>query len=234
MSRLSLAIPVFAVAFAVVFISPPLLGQPFSLYPLMKMGDAVDLLSPLVLIPLYWALFQLGSKKPPSMAASLVFAFLAALWVEGQGMHLSANSIGHHLKTMNASDASALTGFYDEVLSHYLWHLGVMGFSVLLMVRQWRQPLADEQPEWRLASAAGLIYGFAYFAIVVEGQTGLLGVPFAALAALLGLSVGRKRLRQQPLLTFFVVSYWVAVIFFVAWAAYWQGLPEFSQVGIID
>lgn len=47
----------FSLAFAAGFIGAALLGFPLAFYPLMKAGDALDLLTPLVLIPLYWSLF---------------------------------------------------------------------------------------------------------------------------------------------------------------------------------
>jgi multisubunit Na+/H+ antiporter MnhB subunit len=58
-------------------------------------------------------------------------------------------------------------------------------------------------------------------------------VPFAALFVLIGIAFGYKRLRSHPLLSFFLASYLVAVILFVAWGIYWGGLPEFSQVRIL-
>ncbi len=55
-------------------------------------------------------------------------------------MHLAANSISHLMEEMKHSDAYTLTHFYDEVLSHSLWHVGIVGLSALLLYRQWRNP----------------------------------------------------------------------------------------------
>jgi CHASE2 domain-containing sensor protein len=79
-----------------------------------------------------------------------------------------------------------------------------------------------------------VIHGFTFFLIVVEGQTAPLGVTFAVIATLFGIIWGRRKLKQQPLLLFFFVAYVVATLFFVGWGIYWQGFPEFSQVGMID
>ena len=59
MKRLAHLTLVFTIFFAILFLGPPFLGQPFGLYDLMKNGDVLDLLTPLVLIPLYWLLFQI-------------------------------------------------------------------------------------------------------------------------------------------------------------------------------
>ena len=149
-------------------------------------------------------------------------------------MHLSANSIGHLLEDMKGSDAYNLTLFYDEVLSHYLWHFGVVGLSALLLWRQWHNPFSEERAGVWLLILAGVIYGFTFFVIVIEAGTAPVGISFAVLVAVLGWILGRKRMRQQPLLTFFLVGYSIATVFFIGWAIYWGGLPEFSQVGIID
>ena len=234
MKRLSFLVLAFAILFAVFFIAPPLLSQQFSPYPLMKMGDVFDILTPLVLIPLYWLLYRLNEEKKITLPGIILFAVLAALWVEGQGMHLAANSIGHLLKEMEGSDAYHLAFFYDEVLSHYLWHLGIVGLSALLLWRQWHNPFHEGQTWVWLLILAGVIYGFTFFVIVIEAGTAPLGIPFAILVTVLGWILWRKGMHQRPLLTFFLISYTVATVFFVGWAIYWSGFPEFSQVGIID
>jgi len=234
MKQLSLLILVFSILFAVFFIAPPLLSKQFGSYPLMKIGDVFDLLTPLVLIPLYWLLYRLTEEKKITLCEIVLFVFLAALWVEGQGMHLAANSIGHLLEDVKGSDAYQLTFFYDEVLSHYLWHFGIVGLSALLLWRGWHNPFHEGRARlWPLITA-GIIYGFTFFVIVIEAGTAPLGIPFAVLATVSGWILGWKRMREQPLLTFFLLSYSIATALFIGWAIYWRGLPEFSQVGIID
>jgi small-conductance mechanosensitive channel len=233
MNRLSRWILGFAVAYAVLIIAPALLAGQFPAYPLMKWGDVFDLLTPWVLIPLYWLLYRVDERTPPGTRENLVFLFFAALWAQGQGMHLAANSIGHLLDTQQGSDPQVLTHFYDEVLSHYLWHLGVVGLGALLLWRQWRHPFAGEHSPLVLESMAGVIYGLTYFVSTVEAGTGWLGVPFALIVAGFGLWRGRDHLRAQPLLAFSLVAYGLAAILFLAWAVYWQGFPQFSEVGLL-
>lgn len=138
--RFSFIILVFSIVFLVLLLSPAFLKQPVSFYPLMSLGDLLDVITPLMLIPLYWLLYRFDENKMPRLKEIMAFLLFAALWVEGQGMHLSANSIGHLLEEMKISDAYKLTHFYDEILSHYLWHSGVIGLSALLILKQWRNP----------------------------------------------------------------------------------------------
>jgi hypothetical protein len=234
MQRLSRLTLLFAVAFAVFLIGPALLSAQFNPYPLLKTGDVFDLLTPLVLIPLYWYLFRSSANEQPSHQETVVFLILTALWIEGQGMHLAANSIGHLLDAASETDASVLTGFYDEVLSHYLWHSGVVSLSVLLMWRGWHHPLNDVNTSLWAGQLAGLIYGLTFFIIVVEAGTAPLGVTYALLTTVFGMTRGRRHLNNQPLLTFFTIGAVVSSVLFAAWAIRWGGLPEFSEVGIIE
>jgi hypothetical protein len=234
MSRLNRLILVFSVAFAVLLVGPPMLSGQFGPYPLIRMGDVLDFFTSLVLIPLYWLLYQVGQEKRPDLREGLTFMVLAALWILGQGIHLAANSIGHLLREMAGSDAYVLTYFYDETLGHILWHLGVVGLSALLLIRQWQNPFAGERASLGLLLLAGIIHGLTFFVMVVEGGTALLSVPFAIAVIVIGLVWGRDKLREQPLLLFFLISYIIAMLFFVGWGIYWGGLPEFSALGFID
>ena len=233
MRRLARLTLLFAIAFAVFIVTPAFLGGPFPPYPLMSIGDALDLLTPLVLLPLYWLLFQVRSDHPPSRKEMLWFVVLAALWAEGQGIHLVGNSIGRMTQALADHPASSLTHFYDEDLSHYMWHLGLVGLSALLLYRQWNAPFVDQRSGLGLEIAAGSIHGINYFITIIEAATAPLGVPFALGVVGFTLVWGRRRLRQQPILAFFFVAYLVATLCFIGWGAYWRGMPEFSKVGII-
>jgi hypothetical protein len=232
LARLTL---VFAVLFAVFIISPAFFNRQFALYPLLKVGDLIDLLTPLVLIPLYWRLFQLSADHPPQPRLTIIFMVLAALWVEGQGLHLAANAIGHLSESLpGPSDVHTLTHFLDEVLSHYLWHVGLIGLSALLLYRQWQHPAPQAVNGLGWAIGAGVLHGVNYFLTIVEAATGPLGVPFAVAVVVFTLLRGRGQLRTQPLLLFFFVAYLVATLLFLGWGIYWRGLPEFSRVGLLD
>jgi hypothetical protein len=233
MISLSRLILIFALMFAILLISPALLSQPFGLYPLMKTGDVTDLLTPVILLPMYWLLFQLDNRpiEKPSRSEIMVFLVFTALWVEGQGMHLSANSIGH-LLTEADGDVYRLTHFYDEVLSHYVWHVGLAGLTAALIWRQVKHPFADLQAGLPIEVVAATIYGLTYFIIFIEAGTTVLGVPFAAAVFVFGLMQG-KGLRHQPISAFFFVGHVVAMVLFLVWFARWGGLPQFSELGWI-
>ena len=232
--RLSRLILAFSILSAFFIIAPAFLSSQFTLYPLMKNGDVLDLFTPLVLIPLYWLLFQISPQRPPNQKEIIIFIVLVVMWVQGQGMHLVGNSIGH-LTQDPATDnkISTLTYFYDETLSHYWWHIGLIGLSALLIYRQWQNPISDRSSGLQWETTAGVIYGINYFIDVVESATTIIGVPFAAAIAVWIIVRRTRHLRRQPILAFFFVAYFVASLLFFGWGLYWGGFPEFSEVGII-
>src|SRR5512137_46710 len=130
MKRLSLLLLLFAILSLTFFLLLVFLRTPFKAYPLMSWQDTLDVLTPLVLIPLYWLMYRGVTSGRQSLAAEVVFMIFAAFWAMGQGMHLSANSINNLIGylardgvvNVKPTDLYTLTYFYDEYLGHYLWH----------------------------------------------------------------------------------------------------------------
>lgn len=238
MSRVSSLTLVFAVLSLVFFVALIALRIPFPLEPLMSYQDALDILTPVILIPLYWLIFRKAASGEPSRAEEIAFVTLAAVWVLGHGMHLAANAISNGLQgellqpTSVPADAVALVHFFDEVLSHWLWHVGIVGLAWLLIYAEWRRP-AGLATVWWMAILAGVVYGFTLFSIFVEAQTVALGLPFAASVVVFGLAWARATLRQRPVLAFMATSCTVALVLLLGWGLYWGGFPEFSDVGLI-
>lgn len=233
MNRVSRLALVFAVAFTVFALTPAFLNSQFGPYPLTKVGDWFDLLTPAVMLPLYWLLLQGGLEVTTGRRVTLIFLVLAAVWGQAQGMHLVGNAIGHLLSESDG-DVYTLTHFFDEVLSHLLWYGAVMGLAGLIFWRQWRNPLVGQRPVAGLEIGAGILHGLVFFIIIVEGASTWLGIPFAVVMTLAGFLGARRWWKERPGLLFWSVAFLVALVCFAGWAAYWGGLPEFSKVGIIE
>jgi hypothetical protein len=240
MKRLSLLALVFAVLSLVFLLLLIVLRIPFLFYPLMSCQDVADLLTPLVLMPVYWLMFKYAASRESSRVEEIVFVVAAAIWVLGHGMHLAANSINNlaevlaRTQRINILGTSLyqLTYFYDEHLSHYLWHSGILGLAGLLICREWRSPRGITTIWWT-TTLAGFLYGITLFCVFLEGQTVPLGFPFAVLVTLMTLIWGRKQLGQRPFLAFFFIACLVAEILFACWGLYWSGFPQFTDVGLI-
>lgn len=251
-------IAAFAYAFAWFIIAPVVLSEPLPGFPLLQVSEAVDLFAPVVLLPLYWVLFARARAGGPRASAAVAFLAFAALWGVGHGVHLAANSIGHLTRENMPERLTALVEFYDETLGHYLWHTGVFGLAALLA---WRAAAAgDEADVGAAAGGAGgvdgsvavvgaaarslvlpaLAHGTTLALMMIEGDTAPIGIPFAAV---LVAAIGRRALRaprrrawllERPVAAFLLASYVVALALIAGWAIAWRGLPEFSEVGIID
>lgn len=221
---------VFAVAFIALFLAPPFLPYRFDPYPLINWADVVDLATPLILIPLYWLLLR-DVGGPLGTGWTIVFLVLAAAWVDGHGIHLAANAIGHLLKNQ-PGPAQDLTEFWDERFGHYLWHSAALGLTGLVLVRAARTEAAPARVDG-LALAGAAIYGFALFLIGDEGGTAPLMIAFAAAFLVAAWSI-RHRVLGSSVLTMLAGGYAVTLVLFAIWFVYWGGrLPQFSDLGWI-
>ncbi len=223
---------VFALCFTAFILIPPFLSQPFPAYRLIHWADVLDLFTPLVLVPLYWVLFSDSGAIARKLRLTVLFLALAALWTLGQGMHLGANSISNLLGA-GTTNIHGIVHFYDEVLSHYLWHAGIAGLSILLVFAPALRPPTAPRVGWGIVLASAILYGLTYFLAINEGGTVPIGLPAAVLIPLVILAFHRRDLRTHNLVAFFFVGYLLAVVLFLAWYAYWGGFPEFSEVGLL-
>jgi hypothetical protein len=212
---------------------------PFPLYRLVSWQDVLDLLTPIVLIPLYWAMYRRAAARGASETSDLAFVTFAAVWTLGHGMHLSANSIHNlvdaeakrHTLDLAGSDLLRLIYFFDERLSHPVWYAGILALAGLLVAREARAPAGIATVTW-VTWVAGGVYGLTLFCVFVEGQAVYLGLPCAAMAAAYALRT-RRELGQRPLGAFFGVAFLVALLLFAGWGLYWKGFPQFTDVGLI-
>src|SRR4029077_13976422 len=100
--------------------------------------EAMDLLTPLVVIPLgWWVLDGIDRLRGRTFIA---FLLIAVVWVEAHGIHLAANAIsdafaaGARRHSFFGTDARAHDHFLDEDLSHWLWHIAWVALGVLMLV----------------------------------------------------------------------------------------------------
>jgi hypothetical protein len=232
MGRNSLAVAALAYAavLAATLVGVAFLNKTPGFFQGMTLGDSLDLFTPFLTVAVAWMLYREVSPEAPASRAILLFLLVLAAWLLGHGMHLSANSITR-LTTGGPQAVANLTHFYDEVLSHFIWHGAIAGFSALVLWRSRDEVLWPTA--WRLLTLAGFVYGWTFFLIVVEAGTLYLGLPAAVLVLFwLGLEV-RRRKRLTPLGSMFALGYLVFLVLLAAWAVWQKGVPQFSQVGFL-
>jgi hypothetical protein len=180
-------------------------------------GDWIDLVTPFAVVAA--SAFLLGRGVP---ATALVVAVVAAvLYVDGHGIHLAANSIGHEELSGDAKD---VTHFWDEQWGHAEWHLGwfllVLGFCLAERSR----PVRVER---RLGALSALVLGWTLFTSTVEGGTWWLEL--AATAVLVPWAV----LARRPLLSACAGAFALCAGLIGIWAAWHGGIPQFSEVDLL-
>lgn len=200
--------------------------------------EALDLLTPLVIIPVAWLVFDLAGGL--GRVGNLMFLVAAACWVEAQGIHLAANAIGDAFASDAARNAyyattpGELDHWLDETLSHWLWHVGWIAISTLIIAAATRHRGDRSDPVTPAAWMGGALQGATFFVVTVEGATTQLGIPFS-IAVLAWSMIARWRgLARQPVVGFFLATAVVTLAGYLAWAALngWS-LPEFSAVGLV-
>ena len=224
--------------FAFFHILPAFLN--FPVWNKLMVADLFDLTTPFVLSFAVWRVllaFARGEGRGWSTAVKGLAFLGVILFVEGHGIHLSANAIHRHLPPFPPSAVERLTDFFDERLGHILWDSGnlLLGLSILFQNLSGR---GESRSPWTdpglLAGAAA--YGFTLFANAVEGQTVIFVLPYSLLLAA-ALLVARRRgeriLSRYPAAVFLFAAETVALCLFAAWWILQGGFPEFSAVGWI-
>lgn len=232
--RLSRLILLFAVVYVLLILCPDLFNRELTFFRLLKNEDALTILSPLALIPLYWLMHEVRPGLSLASRETVLFLIVASAWACGHGMHWSANAIGRWLPSSQPeNEAYRLTYFIDEVFSHYYWAISGKLLTVLVLIRQWKHPFPKNFSTLKLEGIAAALYGISHFLISIEGQTTPIGIPFAVIVAVIAWQVGLRGLRKQPLLAFYGFAYAFSILLFFAWGLYWKGFPELSAVGLL-
>jgi hypothetical protein len=189
-----------------------------ALGPLGEVGDThwadwVDLLVP------YAVLATAAATVAAADARRREWVLLAAagiLYTQGHGIHLAANSIAG----VAPSDAAHL---WDETVGHWLWYGGLAGIVATLAYAL--RDVPSSRSVWALVLSLG--FGVTVFTNSVEGGTVALGLACGVAFVAWGV---RRRGRVPELL---VPAYAVAFVALVGWGLYWQGFPQFSELGWI-
>ncbi len=187
-----------------------------------RAADGVDLVTPFAVIAAAAAVLAALGARGAALAVAVAVAVAAAvLYVDGHGIHLAANSIGHEALSGEAED---VTHFWDEEFGHIEWHLGWFGLIAAFCLAE----REEGRLEPILAAATALPLGLTIFTNTVEGGTWWLAL--AAAAVFVPWAAARRR---RPLLVASAGAFALAAVLIGVWAI-WQGdVPQFTEVGWI-
>lgn len=232
----------YAFIYAFFHILPAFLN--YEIKNLLMIADVFDILTPFVMVFVIYRIYlmllphiRINSSFPVKSVAVIILIFGAISFVEGHGMHLSANAIARHLTPTKDLSLFALDYSFDEIMGHIFWDSGIIILSLgIILVGFHIDQKKLSSPKQALIILASLIYGFTYFVNAVEGQTVFFTLPLAvAIPLAIWWTAYRKRIRfsRNPVLSLFLLSYIVALGLFIVWGIWQKGFPEFSELGWI-
>ena len=175
-------------------------------------GTWIDLVTPFVVVGV--AAWALHAAPNPARVVALVAGIA---FVDGHGIHLSANDIGHYDVTGKAEDVRY---FWDEHWGHIEWHLGLLGLLAAFALADARRTRPD-----RVELAAAALLGWTLFANTVEGQDW-----FLTLAAAVVFAAWAAARRSRTLVACASATLLAAALIGI-WAAWHGGVPQFSELG---
>lgn len=192
--------------------------------PGFTLQELVDLFTPLVVVPLAWWVIAASRTIRGWLLAALLV--VSALWIEAQGMHLASNAIGDVFAAgaprdvFYATDAGALDHFFDEDLSHWLWHGAWVALTAIMVWTGWEarsRLTTGVSPATPATLLAGLLHGITFFFVTAEGGTAGLGIP-ASIAFVGASAAGLRRGDRHPVLVFVLVASAVTLGLDLVWA----------------
>lgn len=224
---------VFASAYFILCLLPIL--TEFKLTGDVMVADMLDLLTPVVTVILIFRIVMAarGHRSVGLMCTAVMIAG-AVLFVEGHGIHLSANAISRILGE-GSSAAQRLSYFYDEVLGHILWDGGMIVMMSGLAVVAF-QGRGGGKTRTEIVLPASALFAFSCFTNAVEGQTVVFTLPIAVLFPVVVYYFAQVRgisIQENPILLFLVSGYSLMLMLFLFWGIINGGFPEFSEIGWI-
>lgn len=233
----------YAFCFAFFQIMPTFLGSYMS-KPL-TWGDMLDFMTPLAVVPMAYLVVynikkitkKIEKRRFLEIMAGIIVGIGFILYINGHGIHLSANAIARLVKNMKGTELYQATYLLDEVISHFMWDGGVFLLSIGMILFAIGLPfgtLGRRNLIFIYLSAA--VYAFTFTVNGIEGQTVVLTFPAACAGFLLSLFLyisEQKKAKHNPVFLFFCAAYLLSVILFACWGIIHSGFPEFSALGWI-
>jgi hypothetical protein len=179
----------------------------------VRYEDFVDLLTPFVVLGPALTVLARTQAGRGAWAAALLGS---AMFVQGHGLHLSANSISY------ASGFDPPAYLWDEVVGHHLWFGGLTIVVVVVAEAVRALPLPLHPPGCALACLVGITWGVN----VVEGGA----VPFGASLAI-GLTVYGWRTRRDGAGALLALAFGLSLALVAAYGLWQDGYPQPSQLG---
>jgi len=234
----------FGLAFASFHILPTFFPA-FFIKPLTY-SDVLDFITPLAVIPiaffLYFRICRINSQRFlhsrfQRISSRILLGLGILLYVDGHGLHLSANSIARLIDKANDPELFEAAYLFDEIISHAMLDGGIFLISLSLIAASYKMfHKLNSLKEFGFLSLGACLCGFTFFVNSIEGQTVVLILPATFIGLVLSLAFYLKELKSEmrnPTILFFLIAYFLCLILFIYWGVKFKGYPQFSELGWI-
>jgi hypothetical protein len=178
-----------------------------------RWADWIDLVTPYAVLLSAAAALHTGGAGPRTW---LLYLIGAITYVEGHGIHLSANSVGN----VAPSDIAHL---WDEYAGHYLWYGGLTLVFTALALTFARRPAA--RGPWPVVLA--LLTGLTFTTNALEGKFAVPAIVLTAAFTAWGWTTRRHLGRLL------VIAFAPALLMLIVFGIWQQGFPEPTELGWI-
>lgn len=179
-----------------------------------RTADWVDLPVPWVILALAAVVLWRAAARP---GVWWLLVAGGAVFAEGHGIHLAANSIDN-------AEPGPTAHLWDEVVGHWVSFCGLAVVLVAVALALRGRSLTVHPLGWLLAALVGL----TLFNTYIEGATPVLGFVVSV-----GFLAAGWLTRGQVLGRLLLATFGVTLLLLVGWGLYWGGFPEFSTLGWI-
>jgi hypothetical protein len=206
-------------------------GWDMEVFRFISLGSLLEFVSLLVAMPIYgsfvWKFFERCKGKKISKILFIYIILIVALVIGGTGIHFAANQIHMNVDILQVE-------FYDEVLSHYMIWIGIIGTSLLIGLSQKSIPLKKDlgNKEIVVISLSGIFQGLVSSLLILESRVGWYGlVSSFVLLGLISVDMNKKNLRKFPIFIFYVATLLSVIVGIVVWVLMNGSFAEPSAIG---
>jgi hypothetical protein len=202
---------------------------------LISIGEIADLFTPFfvtsIAICLMWQIYVLKTAIELSISDLFpmgLFVFSAILMINGHGIHLSANSLSHLIE-QGSGISYKLNYLFDEIISHYMWHVGAFCLSMSVAIFQLKYPTMVNRRAFIILLFSASVYAFTFTFATIEGGTMLAITPLSIsslFAFVFVIARYKLSLSERPVVVFFLLT---SILMLFGWTAYsiaFAGFPS--------
>ena len=193
---------------------------------------------------LYYYLFLRLIGKIPNLLVDKKITYVKALFVGslwigwmGEMIHFTADTIGNFMIYNPQDPAWRITHFLDEILGHILSYFAIFIMSTLGVWIEMNHTTSNlTKKQLFVLEIIAFLSGITWSIDLIEGEMVKTFLPLMLIfnvgLTLWGI-IHPNKFKSKPWSYFVMLTSWIAILLVILWGLYWQGFPQFSDLGWI-